>query len=134
VFWFNSARVVWYLEKSSVPGPADTITVGAYCRKNNLGPLHPAVGLQLQFRADGTVITAADLADDEQLATKLPVGARISHLLKSGPQTIARIADVLDAKVDTVEKALKRGENKRFTRITGGDGVFRWALFDRRVA
>jgi hypothetical protein len=134
VFWFNSARTVWYFEKSALPSLPDTMTIGAYCRKNNLGRLHSAIGLQVQFGPAGTTVAATDIAEDDQLATKLPVSARIAHLLKSGPQTIARLAEELGAKVDTVEKSLRRGEGKSFIRVTAENGVFHWALLDRRVA
>lgn len=132
VFWFNSARVVWYFEKSSAPCPSDAITVGCYQRKNNLARLHAAVGLRLHFGPTGTTIAPADLADDDQLAAKLPVSARMIHLLKRGPMTIAHIAEELGSKVDTVTKAATR--NKAFTRVPGSDGVARIALVERRLA
>jgi hypothetical protein len=132
VFWFNSARAVWYLEKSKTPSAPNAITVGAYQRKNNLGRLHPAVGLHFEFTATGTAITPADLVDDEQLASKLPVGARMMHLLKTGPLTIAEIADALSAKEGTVTKAVNRG--RAFVRVPSTDGIARIALKERRTA
>ena len=41
------------------------------------------------------------------------------------------LAGELDAKVDSVEKALKRG--KQFVRDSSSDGIQRWGLAERRV-
>jgi hypothetical protein len=51
----------------------------------------------------------------------------------SRPQTLAALAEDLDAKVDTVKKAVQRHPHM-FTRITGKDAVQRIALQERRAS
>ena len=59
----------------------------------------------------------------------------MQHLLKRGPMTLAAIAQELGAKQDTVDKAVDRGKNNRFIRLTNTpDGIHRIALVDRRTA
>ena len=109
------------------------IVVAAYNKKNNLGRLLPALGLSICFENGRTTISQTNLAEHEQHAAKLPLGQRMRHVLqRSGAQTIAQLAEELDAKVDSVEKALKRG--RQFTRIASTDGIQRWGVAERRVA
>jgi hypothetical protein len=132
VFWHNSARSTWYLEQSAHSQDDHGVLVGCYQKKNNFGRKQTA-GLHIDFRPERTVIESADLANDEQLAGKLPLSQRVAHLLKSGPQTIVQIAAELDAKVDSVTKAVNR--SRAFTKITNHpDGVHRIDLVERRTA
>jgi hypothetical protein len=132
-FWHNSARATWYLERDQDITGSNEIVVAAYNKKNNLGRLLPPLGLSICFEDGRAVISQANLAEHEQHAAKLPLGQRLRHLLqRSGAQTIAELAEELEAKVDSVEKALKRG--KQFIRISGGDGIQRWGLVERRAA
>ncbi len=78
------------------------------------------------------MIHPADVADDAELSTKLPLRQRMQRLLQSGPRTIADIAEQLDAKPDSVEKTAKRGDGKFFTRLTGPDGIYRVGLLEKR--
>ena len=59
---------------------------------------------------------------------------RIRHMLKQGPMTIAALATALDAKTDSVQKAVTRREGKLFTCLPGADGIDRWALLETRAA
>jgi hypothetical protein len=68
-----------------------------------------------------------------ELAASLPLWQRIRSELRRGPQTIAAVAEELGVKVDSVEKALNR-RTDTFTRITGPDGVHRYALVERRAS
>jgi orotate phosphoribosyltransferase-like protein len=72
------------------------------------------------------------LAEVQDLAQKLPLWQRVSHLLKRGPLTLAQIADELDAKLDTVTKAVNR--SRAFTKVPAADGTQRIALVERRSA
>jgi hypothetical protein len=131
VFWHNSARATWYLERTLGAEAENTITVGLFNKKNNLGRLHAAIGLQLMFEDGQIAITPVNVAENEQLAARLPLGERMAHLLRRQPMTIAAIAEALDAKPDTVAKAAARGN--RFTKAPGPDGVYRIALVERRT-
>jgi hypothetical protein len=134
-FWHNSARATWYIKRAADTADTRRITIGVYNQKANMGPLRPAIGLQIDFDADRTHVHHVDLADVAELAAGLPLWRRISGALKHGPQTTTGLVDELSAKPDSIEKALKRGKDKIFTRLTDTpDGVHRWALLERRVA
>lgn len=90
--------------------------------------------LEFTFDGDRIHVKNVDPTGIEGLAHTLPLHARMAHLLKGGPMTIAAIAKELDAKVDSIEKAVKRGDGRTFTCVTGKDGINRWALIERRVA
>jgi len=131
VFWHNSARQTWYLERT--PGTSsDAFTVAAFNKKNNLGKLHAAVGLMLSFDSQRTTITPTSIVDEEQFAGRIPLWQRMAYLLQHKPLTIAELATQLEAKPDSVKKALTRGRS--FTSIPSVDGVIRWALVERRAA
>ena len=134
VYFTNLARMVWSVKKQ--PGASDDlVTVGLFPTKQNDGARVPPVGLAFTFTPERIQVTPADLATVEGLAERLPVPVRIAAALKRGPTTIARLADDLGAKVDTVEKALRRGEGRRFLRLLDQpDGITRWALAERRSA
>ena len=55
------------------------------------------------------------------------------RLLNRRPLTYAEIAEELDAKLDSVIKAVNRG-SKAFTKVLGHDGVTRIALLEQRAA
>jgi hypothetical protein len=77
-----------------------------------------------------------NLADVEDIAGQLPLWQRIAHLLKAGPpQSLEAIATALDAKLDSVKKAVspRRGKSM-FVQVPGTDGALRIALAERRVA
>lgn len=127
-FWHNSARSTWYARRADQEGP-DTI-LGLYHQKANTGPLLPVVGLSARFGPGTTVIARADLSDVPDLSVGLPLRQRIISSLRGGPKTIATIADEIGAKVDSIEKTLKRS-TRAFTPVTKTpDGVHRWALLD----
>ena len=52
-----------------------------------------------------------DLADVHDLAVTLPLWQRVQHAVRSGTLPIAELADRLDAKPDSIEKAIKRKAN-----------------------
>lgn len=130
-FWHNSARSTWFVKAAaSEPG---TLTVGILNRKANLGPLQPALAYTFTFCADAIAVTRVKAASVDELVDSLPLWQRVKEALRSGPRTLAALADELDAKVDTVEKAVKR-KTDLFTRVSGQDGIYRIALAERRTA
>lgn len=132
-FWHNSARATYYMERSGESADGRDITVGLFNRKANLWPIQPAFGFQFTFTDDRTLVTRTNLADVQEFAQKLPLWQRVMHLLKAHPPlTLAEIAEELDAKTDTVLKAVQR--SKAFTKVAGHDGVTRIALIERRSA
>lgn len=131
-FWFNLARSVWNVKAVPSHDPS-TVSVAFYHRKANLGPLRPAVGFPVTFTDDTTHIARTNVGDVAELAVSLPLWQRIKSAVTHGPQTLAALAEDLDAKVDTVKKAVQRHPHM-FMRITGKDGVQRIALQERRAS
>jgi hypothetical protein len=140
VFWHNLARSTWFLKRVNESGRPNVITLGVYHRKANFGPLRPPFGIELQLDGPDNLlemvtVRRTNIADVAELATGLPLWQRISHTLRQGSKTIKEIAEELDAKQDTVKKALARDNGRAFTLITKTeDGVQRWGLLDRRTA
>lgn len=135
VFFSNLARMTWSIKKQ--PGATeDVVTVGCFPAKQNDGRRAKPVGIEFTFQGEHIGVCGVDLATVEGLAEKLPIAARLAAALRSGPLTVAQLADELEAKPDTVEKTLRRGMGTRFTRIEGktAGSVFHWALMDRRTA
>jgi hypothetical protein len=131
VYFTNLCRASWIVRKQ--PGATeDVVTVGLYRQKQNDGDRSKPVGLEFTFTSERISVHAVDLATVEGLAERLPLWQRMAHLLKTGPMTIAQIAEELDAKSDSVTKAANRG--KAFTKVPSGDGITRIALVTRQVA
>ena len=61
----------------------------------------------------------------------MPLWQRMERTL-SQPKTYAELADTLGAKVESLEKVVTRDKGRRFTRVSGGDGIARIALVSSR--
>jgi hypothetical protein len=135
-FWHNSARATWFCKQAGASADGRCVTIGLFNRKSNLTRLQPAVGYQFEFTDESTIVNCVNLADVEDLAGQLPLWQRIAHLLKAGsgrPRTIDELAEELEAKPESVKKAIKRGRTT-FREIDGADGLVRVGLIERRVA
>jgi hypothetical protein len=130
-FWHNSARSTWFV-KAATSEPA-TKTIGLINRKANLGPLHPALAYTFTFSPDRITVEQVAAVSVDELVDSLPMWQRLKDALRTGPRTLASLAEDLGAKVDTVEKAVKR-KSGLFTRVLSQDGVQRIALIERRTA
>ena len=128
-FWSNGARRVYYV-KPSEQVSASSLTIGLFDRKRNVGPQSPAVGFHITFDRDRTVYTPVDIRDVQDLSAELPLWKRIRNAVRARPLTLVALADDLSAKVDSVEKAVKRRASI-FTKVDGADGVQRVALLAR---
>lgn len=135
VFFSNLCRMTWSVKKQ--PGVSeDLATIGCFPAKQNDGARIRPVGIEFDFAGDTIGVQSVDLAHVDGLADKLPLALRMSAFLRAGPHTIAQIAEALDAKVATVEKALRRGEGAKFARVEDKrpGSVCRWGLLDRRAS
>ena len=132
-FWHNSARSTWFVKRSEADGNASDLTVMLSHRKCNTGPLLTARGLRITFGNGRIGIQPTDLADSTDFASKLPLWQRMKGTLTHGPMTSVAMAGELDAKVDTIDRTVRRCTNL-FTRQPGADGVTRIHLVERRVS
>ena len=107
-------------------------TLGCFPQKQHDGARNRPVGLEFAFSSEQINVRPVDLAGVDGLADRLPISARMVHILQGGPMTLAAIADELGAKLDSVIKASNRG--KSFTRVQSPDGITRIALVERRTA
>ncbi len=132
VFFSNLCRSSWLVKKQ--PGATDdVVTVGLFPQKQNDGDRQKPVGLEFLFGADSRIrVRKVDLAQVEGLSERMPLPSRIAALVKGRPLTFAEIAEELDAKVDSVIKAVKRHD--MFTKVSSPDGVHRISLVERRTA
>jgi len=133
-FFHNFCRVSWTVKKQ--PGESeDVITAGLFPQKQNDGARLRPVGLEFTFSPERIAVRPVDLALVEGLAEKLPLAARMLHLLKNGPLTLAVLADELGgANVETLDRTVRR-RSDLFTRVsTAADGITRIALVERRTA
>jgi hypothetical protein len=129
VFFSNLCRASWLVKKET-GGTENIVTVGLFPQKQNDGARNRPVGLQFGFDADQITVIPINLADVDGLAERIPLPTRIAHALKRGPLTYAQIAEQLNAKPDSVMKAVNRG--KAFAKVSGHDGALRIALKERR--
>lgn len=132
-FWHNGARATWFVKLAEAQPDTTVQTVALLNRKNNTGSLRGAVGLQVTFDGTSTRITRTDLATHDSLAVELPLWQRIRHSLSGGALTLTELAEDLDAKLNSVEKAVKR-RSGTFTLVTGVDGIQRVGLTTRRAS
>jgi hypothetical protein len=132
-FWHNSARATWNIKLASTSPDGCTLHLAGFHRKSNLGKLRQPVGIKVDFDGDRVYFANVDVATLDEVAASLPLHVRVRGALRLGPQTTAQLASELDAKEDSVKKALTRGKGHTFTCITRtDDGVQRWALLEQR--
>jgi hypothetical protein len=131
-FWHNGARATWYVKRAAgEPGDAQ-LSVACFNRKANIGALRPATGFRITFGEERTLFARQLVADmGADVAGQLPLAVRMAAVLRSGAMTAVEIAEQLDAPVDSVSKAARRGDGKRFVRVPGPDGVYRIGLAAR---
>jgi hypothetical protein len=130
-FWFNGCRAAWYAERAEAASSDESIHVGLFHRKFNLGPTRSALGFDIEFRADRVAVTSSNVADNEQLATKLPLASRLFHALRRGPKTLAFLIEETGGTLETLERTIRR-HSKTYIRQPGSDGVTRIALVENR--
>jgi hypothetical protein len=139
VYWSNLARMTWFVKRTERADDS-RIAIALFNKKANLNALRPAVGLEIMFGADRTLIQRVDVADIDELARSLPVWQRMKKALVSGPRTYVSLAEELgppdeDGRkrfVDTMSREVRRKRNV-FTNLTNtSDGIHRIALVSRR--
>jgi AAA domain len=129
-FWHNGARSTWHVKRADDSDVAEQATIGLFHRKSNLGPLLPAVGYEITFTDGETEFRRVSIAEHKSLSTALPLHQRIRQAVQHRPQTLVALQDELGAKIETIERLVRRHKTV-FTRVPGNDGVHRVALLER---
>ncbi len=127
IFWHNSARSTWFVEKSQQNSEA-ILDVALHNRKVNEGALHSALGFRITFDEKRTTFTRNNVADNADLAIKLTLKERMYHLLVRRTMTPAEIAEELEAKVDSIERIQRRYQKLFIIRPDGKFGVAQRSL------
>jgi len=132
-FWANSARLTWFIKKSGEYG--DQAMIGMFNRKNNDDKNLDPRAFRFWFQDDllRTVISPAstdEIANEPEIADRLPVRDRIIAAVRHEPKTMVQIAEEIGKSVESVATTIRRDEAKgrTFTRIVGEDKVYRITL------
>lgn len=135
LFWHNGFRSTTFAKRSNEAAGDGLLDVGLFNRKMTTGPRLRPTGYQIAFGDERTSVTSIDVADIEDMASKVPVAQRMQSLLaREGALIMAAIAGALEVPVDTIVKTTKRHEGKRFVRLSGTDGVYRIGLLAQGAA
>ena len=132
VFFSNLCRMTWQVKKQ-VGADDNLVTVALVPEKQNDGARVGHVGLEFDFAPDRIKVRNVNVATVAGLAANLPLNLRMEYALRHGSMSLVALADELDAKPDSIDKAARRGQ-KTFTRVLGEDGIQRIALVAKRIA
>lgn len=119
VFWHNGARATWFAKIADSSPDGQTLSLGLFQKKSNLGGLSQPTGFQIYFGTDRTYFKRRDPAENPELAANMTVKQRMVALLRQGAMTPDNIATEIEAKLDTVEKTVRR-HKQLFTVLEGG--------------
>ncbi|MGA7239699.1 MAG: hypothetical protein WBY44_28730 [Bryobacteraceae bacterium] len=118
-FWHNGARSTWFVKQDEASMGSDTLRIGLFHRKSNLGKLLPPLGYSITFGEETTTFRRTDVAASPDLAEKMTVRQRMGCLLRRGSMTIEDLAAELDAKPETIERTAYRNKSS-FVVLQGG--------------
>lgn len=108
-FWHNGLRGTWFAKLAESDREQQSITIGLFNRKANLGRLQPPVGFRIAFAQGRTTFERTDLTQSPELATRLSVGSRIRAALKSTSLTREALEQELDGvAAETLKRTLNR--------------------------
>jgi DNA-directed RNA polymerase specialized sigma24 family protein len=98
------ARSTWEVRRAEADDDGDLV-VGVFHRKANRDRLHPPLGLRFTFRPDSVHVRRHEVADEPDLAVRMPLAYRVHQALREGAKTASEIADDLGIS-DNVARAL----------------------------
>ena len=137
-YTWNLARVVWMMEKAQNEDE-DSITVAFVNKKRNNGRQLSRVGYRIDFENGpddailGIRFARCDLANIPDLATRLPLRARMVPLLtRNGSLKVHEISEELGVSIDLVKKTVANNP-KVFWKGPGPDGVLRIAVLTQEA-
>ena len=125
-FWHNGARSTWYAQLVNGDSSSDTLSLGLFNRKANLGRLQAPIGFTVSFTENCTTFRRADVADTPDLAKRLTIRQRMAALLRRGAMAPEEIAEQIEADLETVKRTARR-YREQFVVIPGG----RFALLEK---
>jgi hypothetical protein len=111
VFWHNGARATWFAKIVNSATDAQTLSLGLFQKKANLGGLAQPAGFEIYFGKDRTHFNRKDPSDNPELAAKMPVRQQMIALLRRGAMGPEEIAMELEANQDTIKRTARRYKN-----------------------
>ena len=120
VFWHNGARSTWYAKLAESSPDSNSIVLGLFNKKSNLGRLLKPAGFKIDFTCHRTNYSIADPADSPDLSEKMTIKERLVHLLgREGAMSLDDIKTRCpDKKADTIERTVRRHRDI-FTLVEG---------------
>jgi hypothetical protein len=121
VFWWNSARSIWFAKRADEEAESETLELGFFPRKHNLARRPKPIGFSLTFDDQSRTVTfqPADPVDTPEFAAKMKVHERMAALLRKGPMSVDEIAIRIVAKKETVQRIARR-HTRHFIVLDGG--------------
>ena len=119
IFWSNMARSSWFAKLAHESADGKSLVVGLFHRKVNLGRLHKPAGFEIKFEGERTFFTSTEPADIPDLAEKMSIRQRMVHLLRAGEMSVEKLADDIEADIETVRRTARRHKGL-FTLLEGG--------------
>lgn len=118
-FWHHLARATWYAEAVDDVPDGSIKKLGLINRKMNLAKKCQALAFTEIFTEDRVTFRRSNIIDNPDLAAKLTVRERMMFLLKKGALEPARIAEEIEASLETVQRTARRYK-KTFQLLEGG--------------
>ncbi len=107
VFWHNGARSTWFAKLVDSSPDGQTLSLGLFNKKSNLGRLHKPAGFKITFTEDRTYFAKADPADTPDLAEHMTVRERMKYLLRNGALPVAEVAEEIGVTPSAVYKSVQ---------------------------
>ncbi len=119
-FWHNGARSTWYVKLADASADTETLNIGLFNRKANLGRLSAPAAFSITFTKDNqTIFRRSEVAESPDLAGQLSVRQRMAYLLRRGSMAPEAVAEEIEADLETVKRTARRYK-RLFTLIDGG--------------
>ncbi len=134
-FWHNSARATWFIKPSDDSAASDTLSIGVFERKRNLGRQRAPFGLEVQFTPERTTFHRVDIATVPEFASRVSINQRIASALRGGSMTREALAAELDTNPETLRRTLNRAISKgQLVRFPGPAGEEHIGLAARQAS
>jgi hypothetical protein len=123
------ARSCWEIRRSNEE-EADSLTVGLFHDKSNEDRLHGPRAFTFGFDVgDRITMSASDIAESPDLAASTTLSSRIRSALRGGAKSLRDLAEELEAKPDSLGKALRRMRDvQQIDKKEGRGGSSTWGL------
>ena len=117
VFWKNNSRSMWEIRSARDAGENE-LNFSLWHRKVNGSKLHRPFAYRIEFQEQATVFHSTSISASPELARGGGIAKQIEALLMQGAKTSEELAELTQAKPETVRSLLSRNK-KRFVLVDG---------------